>query len=314
MDCKFPVRGGSFDGDNPEHAGKRHAGQCGLYIGVSSANIKPQHRLGIVHRVLEMKPSLKLLGLFLLLAASAFANQDAFHDDFGGLLSVPCSAHPHALTFTTGSQSGTTQTLTVTGAATASTWQANHAYGFGSWVLDAGLHWQKAIVAGTSGNSLPTFNDSGNATSDNAVEWQDWGPAVAKDEPFKISGTSTAMDWAFTSNTDAQAGTSYVASVNLGTGVVTLTATASHPVAGPVSGTLTPAHPYFATVATPFGSGPQQCSPEGNWWFQQSITGAKACVNNPCLGSSSPLDAVFASKYNSNSCTMEAAELLLFQS
>jgi hypothetical protein len=230
-------------------------------------------------------------------------------DDFEGLISVPCSANPHTLAFTTGSQSTTTQTLTITGASPSATWQANHAYSFGSWILDPAKHWQKVIIAGTSGGSQPTFNDSGNATTDGTAEEMDWGPAIAVNEPMRITGTGTAMDWAFTNNTDLKAGESIVATVNLGTEVVTLTAAASHTVAGPVSGTIVSGREYISqAVSTPFGTGPQQCTTEGHWFFEQGIGAMCANQNAQCNGITG-----FLAKYGTT-CAGAAVEQTLIQS
>lgn len=225
-------------------------------------------------------------------------------DDFGGLTTVPCPANPHALHFTTGSQSGTTQTLTITGPSAGQTWQANTAYSYGQTILDSAHHWQRIVIAGTSGGSQPTFNDgAGMYTADNSVEWGDWGPEIAVDEPMKISGTGTAMDWAFANNVTANA--SLVSAVNLSTGLVTLTATNSATVTGPVSGTIVYGGYYSTNLKTQWGTGPQLCTPEGNWqWFIQI---ADPCANNCTLSIN------FATKYGTV-CAGVASEEALWKS
>ena len=54
-------------------------------------------------------------------------------------------------------------------------WQQTTAYALGSLVLDAAGHIQKVSIAGTSGSSIPTFNDLGATTVDGTVTWSDIG-------------------------------------------------------------------------------------------------------------------------------------------
>ena len=134
-------------------------------------------------------------------------------DDYGGLLSVQCSPNPHAVTITSASQSGTTQTVVV------------------SSVANLGVN-----------------------------------------EAILISGTGTAMDWTYVPNNPTD-GASYITAINSGTKTLTLTAVASHTVGTVTVGTVTPGRFYIQTLNTPFGSGPQFCTPESHWaWL--TIVGA----------------------------------------
>jgi hypothetical protein len=61
-------------------------------------------------------------------------------------------------------------------------WQANTAYtqgaSFGTTVIeDSAHHIQSVYVAGTSGATIPTFNDGGAPTTDGTMTWYDMGPA-----------------------------------------------------------------------------------------------------------------------------------------
>ena len=58
-------------------------------------------------------------------------------------------------------------------------WQAGHVFLLGSAVGDAAGHPHTVFTAGTSGSSLPTWNDGGGTTDDNAVTWTNQGPVVA---------------------------------------------------------------------------------------------------------------------------------------
>ena len=135
-------------------------------------------------------------------------------DDYGGLLSVQCSPNPHAVTITSASQSGTTQTVIV--------------------------------------SSVANF---------------------AVNEAMLISGTGTAMDWTYTPNNPTD-GASYITAINSGTKTLTLTAVASHTVGTVTVGTVTPGRYYIQTINTPFGSGPQFCTPENHWIWLTTLGAA----------------------------------------
>ncbi len=54
-------------------------------------------------------------------------------------------------------------------------WQANHAYSVDDTIDDGNGHFQTVTVAGQSGGSAPSWDDSGGTTDDNEVTWQDNG-------------------------------------------------------------------------------------------------------------------------------------------
>lgn len=54
-------------------------------------------------------------------------------------------------------------------------WAASTSYALNAEILDPNGHIQKVTTAGTSGASIPTFNDSGSTTTDNTVTWTDQG-------------------------------------------------------------------------------------------------------------------------------------------
>ena len=56
-------------------------------------------------------------------------------------------------------------------------WQAGHAYALNAEILDPAGHIQKATTAGTSGSTIPTFNDTGGTTPDGlgTLVWTDQG-------------------------------------------------------------------------------------------------------------------------------------------
>jgi hypothetical protein len=56
-----------------------------------------------------------------------------------------------------------------------SAWQATHSYATNAEILDPSGHIQKATTGGTSGGTIPTFNDSGGTTTDGGVTWTDQG-------------------------------------------------------------------------------------------------------------------------------------------
>ncbi|MHB8216546.1 MAG: hypothetical protein ACYDDS_10750 [Candidatus Sulfotelmatobacter sp.] len=57
-------------------------------------------------------------------------------------------------------------------------WQAGHIFSPGAAVGDAAGHPHTVLTAGTSGSSLPLWNDGGGVTIDNAVTWTNQGPVV----------------------------------------------------------------------------------------------------------------------------------------
>jgi len=57
-------------------------------------------------------------------------------------------------------------------------WQANHTFSLGAAVGDAAGHPHTVLTAGTSGSSLPLWNDGGGVTIDNAVTWTNQGLVV----------------------------------------------------------------------------------------------------------------------------------------
>jgi hypothetical protein len=61
-------------------------------------------------------------------------------------------------------------------------WAANQTVVLGYSIVDPAGHQQTVTVAGTTGATIPTFNDSGSTTTDGGVTWQDEGLALAS--PF----------------------------------------------------------------------------------------------------------------------------------
>lgn len=55
------------------------------------------------------------------------------------------------------------------------TWIASHSYAVNAEIIDPAGHIQKVTTAGTSGTTIPTFNDAGSTTTDNTVTWTDQG-------------------------------------------------------------------------------------------------------------------------------------------
>lgn len=62
---------------------------------------------------------------------------------------------------------------------TAPAWAASTVYALGAQILDPDGHIQQVTTAGTSGATIPTFNDSGGTTIDGTVVWTDQGAASA---------------------------------------------------------------------------------------------------------------------------------------
>ena len=165
-------------------------------------------------------------------------------DDYGGLLTVPCPANPHAVSIMSASQSGTVQTVVV--------------------------------------QSVANF---------------------AVNESMLISGTGTAMDWSYTAN-NATDGGSYITAINAGTNTLTLTAAAAHTVATITAGTLTPGRFYIQTIATPFGNGPQFCTPEKHWLWLTVVGAAGGAVYQ----GTGAVTVSFATKYGSACAGAQALE------
>jgi hypothetical protein len=63
-------------------------------------------------------------------------------------------------------------------------WTANTSYLLGQGILDAANHWQIVTTAGTSGATIPTFNDSGGNTNEGpTLVWHDNGHYSASGFP-----------------------------------------------------------------------------------------------------------------------------------
>lgn len=54
-------------------------------------------------------------------------------------------------------------------------WQPTHVYAVGAQIIDPAGHIQQVTVAGTSGTSIPLWNDAGGTTMDYSVTWRDTG-------------------------------------------------------------------------------------------------------------------------------------------
>lgn len=52
-----------------------------------------------------------------------------------------------------------------------SSWMSSHAYSTGTSIIDPSGYIQQATTGGTSGRTIPTFNESGGTTSDGSVTW-----------------------------------------------------------------------------------------------------------------------------------------------
>ncbi|TMC46443.1 MAG: hypothetical protein E6J20_21075 [Chloroflexi bacterium] len=59
-------------------------------------------------------------------------------------------------------------------------WQSNHTFSLGAAVGDSSGHPHTVLTAGTSGSSLPLWNDFGGTTIDNAVTWTKLGPTSSR--------------------------------------------------------------------------------------------------------------------------------------
>jgi hypothetical protein len=71
-------------------------------------------------------------------------------------------------------------------------WQASTSYAVNSVIMDPANHIQKVTKAGTSGATAPAWNDTGGATSDGTVVWQDTGKVV-ENGASRISKISAAV-------------------------------------------------------------------------------------------------------------------------
>jgi hypothetical protein len=67
-------------------------------------------------------------------------------------------------------------------------WRAGHAYALGDTIIDPAGHLQKATTAGTSGGTIPTFNDAGSTTPDGVgtLVWTDQGAAAGVTGQFSF--------------------------------------------------------------------------------------------------------------------------------
>lgn len=113
---------------------------------------------------------------------------------------------------------------------------------------------------------------------------------IGINEPFKILGTGTTMDWSYDGTTQLNGG-SFITAVNTSTGVITMTAdhSVSHASAtgqiepgryyDPFSQTQqiggTVSSPQF-TVSTPFGDTEPICDPEEHWVYVEALS--QMCV------------------------------------
>jgi hypothetical protein len=80
------------------------------------------------------------------------------------------------------------------GSAASPGWQANHAYALGAVIVDAANHVQKCTTPGTSGSTIPTFNDAGGTTSDGpTLVWADTG--LSEDQLIQDAITAASDYW-----------------------------------------------------------------------------------------------------------------------
>lgn len=157
-------------------------------------------------------------------------------DSFGGNTAVPCPANPQTFTGTASQAGSTTILFTVTNA---------------TFVADSFSGDYDVTISG-----VPTF-------------------IIGVNEPGRINGTGTAMDFVYNGNSQTQ-GAVLVQSVNTSTGVITLKAPNSGTF-GATAGTLTLGHGYIATVNRPvYGTGKVYCNQVGDYQFPQVI--GQMCV------------------------------------
>ncbi len=108
-----------------------------------------------------------------------FTTEPQFLAGNGSVAIVLSSGSVPGLTYSANSWHGTPTaagTYTVTFALTYTWKHAN--FCAGQIVIDGANHVQECIASGTTGSSMPTFNDSGGTTTDGTVTWQDQGIAT----------------------------------------------------------------------------------------------------------------------------------------
>ena len=75
-------------------------------------------------------------------------------------------------------------------------WQQGKAYTLGNTIVDPANHLQKCTTPGTSGSSIPTFNDAGGTTPDSSpLVWTDQGNSIATIAQEIIDGWTEAVYW-----------------------------------------------------------------------------------------------------------------------
>lgn len=82
-------------------------------------------------------------------------------------------------------------------------WQASHTYAANAEILDPAGHIQKTTAGGTSGATIPFFDDGGGTTTDNTVTWADQGYNPSPGEPvtaqfnfyFRVRFDSDSQDF-----------------------------------------------------------------------------------------------------------------------
>jgi len=76
---------------------------------------------------------------------------------------------------------------------TALVWQALISYALGSQIIDVAGHTQQVTTAGTSGMTVPSFNDGGGTTADGSVVWTDEGVSPLISGVLELSATSAVQ-------------------------------------------------------------------------------------------------------------------------
>src|SRR5438132_2402170 len=85
------------------------------------------------------------------------------------------------------------------GSAASPGWQASHAYALGAVIVDAANHAQKVTTPGTSGSTIPIFNDAGGTTADGStLIWADTG--VSEDQLIQDAITAASEYWLWKTN------------------------------------------------------------------------------------------------------------------
>lgn len=73
-------------------------------------------------------------------------------------------------------------------------WAASTTYSLGQQIVDPAGHIQQVTSgSGSSGSSIPTFNDSGGTTVDNGLTWTDQGAAMSYTVTVKCGTGSTVI-------------------------------------------------------------------------------------------------------------------------